>query len=92
MMDFRTFRWRSGGVKSPGRLQLLQNAGRKLAFPQYNPEPLEGIRIPNVKDASIRDILSNCWESTKDMTVPQFRDGECEVRRSWDEAVVETMG
>ena len=24
--------------------------------------------------------------------MPQFRDGECEVRRLWDEAVVEAMG
>ena len=26
------------------------------------------------------------------MEVPQFRDGECEVRRLWDEAVAEAMG
>ena len=26
------------------------------------------------------------------MVVPQFRDGECEVRRLWDEAVAEAMG
>ena len=25
------------------------------------------------------------------MEVPQFRDGECEVRRLWDEAVAEAM-
>ena len=36
--------------------------------------------------------LSDCWERTKDMEVPQFRDGECEVRRLWDEAVAEAMG
>ena len=24
--------------------------------------------------------------------MPQFRDGECEVRRLWDEAVAEAMG
>ena len=75
-----------------GRLQLLRNAGRKLAFPQYNPESLEGIRIPNIKDARIRSTLADCWERTKDMTVPQFRDGECDVRRLWDEAVAEAMG
>ena len=75
-----------------GRLQLLRNAGRKLAFPQYNPEPIEGIRIPNVKDDRIRQILADCWERTRDMEVPQFRDGECEVRRLWDEAVAEAMG
>ena len=26
------------------------------------------------------------------MEVPQFRDGECEVRRLWDDAVAEAMG
>ncbi len=75
-----------------GRLQLLRNSGRTLEFPQYNPEPLEGIRIPNVKDQRIRHILATCWEQTKDMVVPQFRDGECNVRRIWDEAVAEAMG
>ena len=75
-----------------GRLQLLSNAGRKIAFPQYNPKPIENIRIPNVDDASIHQTLADCWERTKDMTVPQFQDGECEVRRLWDEAVAEAMG
>ena len=75
-----------------GRLQLWRNAGRTLEFPQYNSEPLEGIRIPDPKDARIRLTLSNCWEQTKDMGVPQFRDGECEVRVLWDNAVAEAMG
>ena len=48
--------------------------------------------IPNVKDDRIRQILADCWERTKDMEVPQFRDGECEVRRLWDEAVADAMG
>ena len=64
----------------------------KLAFPQYNPEPLESIRIPDVQDTRIRDILADCWERTKEMEVPQFRDGECEVRVLWDNAVAEAMG
>ena len=75
-----------------GRLQLLRNAGRKLAFPIYNPKPIESLRIPDVKDARIRQILADCWELTKDTKVPQFRDGECEVRQLWDEAVAEAMG
>ena len=75
-----------------GRLQLLRNAGRTLEFPQYNPEPLENIRIPDPRNTRIRSILADCWELTKEMEVPQFRDGECEVRRLWDEAVAEAMG
>ena len=70
-----------------GRLQLLRNAGRKLAFPQYNPKPIENLRIPNVEDARVRHVLADCWERTRDREVPQFRDGECEVRRLWDEAM-----
>ena len=38
------------------------------------------------------DVLAACWEATKDIVVPQFRDGECEVRRLWDEAVAEALG
>ena len=77
---------------TPGRLQLLSNAGRKIAFSIYNPKPIENLRIPNVKDARIRQVLADCWERTKNMVVPQFRDGECEVRRLWDQAVAEAMG
>ncbi len=52
----------------------------------------DNIRIPEVKDARIRQTLADCWERHKDMEVLQFRDGECEVSRPWDEAVAETMG
>ena len=77
---------------TPGRLQLMRNAGRKLAFPMYRPAGYANVRIPDVKDDRIRNILAACWEHTKQMKVPQFRDGECEVRRLWDEAVAEAMG
>ena len=77
---------------TPGRLQLMRNLGRKLAWPQYRPRGANSIRIPDIKDERILGILSSCWERTKDMTVPQFGEGECEVRRLWDEAVAEAMG
>ena len=77
---------------TPGRLQLMCNAGRTLEFPLYNPAASGNIRIPDVHDTRIRETLADCWERTKDMEVPQFRDGECEVRRLWDEAVAEAMG
>ena len=75
-----------------GRLQLMRNLSRKLTFPQYNPAAVGNVRTPNIKNARIREILVDCWERTKDMEVPQFRDGECEVRRLWDEAVADAMG
>ena len=77
---------------TPGRLQLMRNPGRKLSFPTYRPAGIGNIKIPDVKDSSIRQTLADCWERTKDMEVPQFRDGECEVRRLWDEAVADAMG
>ena len=75
-----------------GRLQLMRNPGRKLAFPSYSVAEVNNIRIPNIKDKRICNLLANCWEQTKDMVVPQFRDGECEVRCRWDEAVTKAMG
>ena len=74
-----------------GRLQLMRNPGRKISFPTYSAAEAANIRIPDIKDARIRQILADCWEHTKDMKVPQFRDGECEVRQLWDEAVAEAM-
>ena len=77
---------------TPGRLQLMRNAGRTIEFPMYRPAGYANIRIPDIKDDRIRQMLADCWERTKDMVVPQFRDGECEVRRLWDQAVAEAMG
>ena len=70
----------------------MRNLTRKLEFPRYNPAASSNIRIPDVADLRIRSILNNAWEITKDVEVPLFRDGECEVRRIWDEAVAEAMG
>ena len=75
-----------------GRLQLMRSPARKIEFPNYTPQTINDLKVPDVKDARIRQILADCWERTKDTEVPQFRDGECEVRRLWDEAVAEAMG
>lgn len=77
---------------TPGRLQIMRNAGKKLDFPIYAPAAISNVRIPDVKDERILQTLAACWERTRDMRVPQFRDGECEVRRLWDEAVADAMG
>ena len=77
---------------TPGRLQLMRKAGRTLSFPSYSVREISNIRIPDIKDDRILGILADCWKRTRDMVVPQFRDGECEVRRLWDEAVAEAMG
>ena len=77
---------------TPGRLQIMRGTGKKLEFPSYSPRATNNLRAPDIKDDRIRQTLADCWERTKDMEVPQFRDGECEVRRLWDEAVAEAMG
>ena len=77
---------------TPGRLQLMRNSGRTLIYPLYRPSGIGNIRIPNIKDARVCQTLADCWEATKNMVVPQFRDGECVVRQLWDEAVAQAMG
>ena len=77
---------------SAGRLQLMRNPGKTIDFPTFSAAEAANIKIPNIKVEHILTTLSNCWERTKDMAVPQFRDGECEVRRLWDDAVAEAMG
>ena len=61
-------------------------------FPNYSPDALKTIRLPDLSDNILVDKLAACWERSRDMEVPQYRDGECEVRRLWDEAVAEAMG
>ena len=77
---------------TPGRLQIMRDPGKKLTFPSYSPRATNNLRVPDIKDDRIRQTLADCWELTRDMEVPQFRDGECEVRRLWDEAVADAMG
>ena len=74
-----------------GRLQLMQNPGKKLTFPVYRPGSYDEIGIPDLADEKGVSLLAKCWDRTREMNVPQFRDGECEVRRLWDEAVAEAL-
>ncbi len=74
-----------------GRLQFLRIPGMSLDFPTYSPSSLRTIMIPNFKDKDIYKILKECWDNTKDMEVPQYRDGECEVRQLWDKAVCDAL-
>ena len=75
-----------------GRIQLMRNPGRKLEFPTYSAKEVSNLRVPDLESHQILRILSDCWLQTAGMTVPQFRDGECEVRRLWDEAAAEVLG
>ena len=75
-----------------GRLLLLRNPGKALDFPTYNPAVYGRLPIPDLRDQHVLNTLGDCWEATRDMIVPQYRDGECEVRRLWDAAVCEALG
>ena len=75
-----------------GRVQLMQNPGKKLTFPVYRPGSYGEICIPDLTDDTVTSALAMCWDRTRDMDVPQYRDGECEVRRLWDEAIAEVLG
>ena len=74
-----------------GRLQLMRNPGRSLFFPIYSAAETANIRIPDLLDEGKVRILAACWEATKSLVVPQYRDGECEVRQLWDEAVAKAL-
>ena len=77
---------------TPGRLQLMRNQGKTLVFPTYSVKEAANIRVPDLGDAGVVSRLAACWERTKDMPVPQFRAGECAVRRIWDDAVADLVG
>lgn len=75
-----------------GRIQMMQNAGRKLRWPKYRGKGLGKVRVPDPQDARVMRLLADAWERTKDMEVPTYGEGECEVRRLWDEAVAKAIG
>ena len=75
-----------------GRLLLMRYPGRKLNFPVYGTDAADRLPIPDFSDSHICKTLVHCWTATRDMPVPQFRDGECEVRELWDAAVCAALG
>ena len=76
---------------TPGRMLLMRNPGRKLRFPGYMSATIEALPVPDFRDDRILETLAACWEATRSTQVPQFRDGYCDVRRRWDEAVAEAL-
>lgn len=75
-----------------GRLLLMRNPSKSLAFPFYNPAVWRALPIPDMNDPRICATLADCWEATRSVTVPRFRDGYTKVRRAWDKAVCEALG
>jgi len=75
-----------------GRLQIMRHPGKNLLFPSFSAKEVAEVRVPDLSDKHIVELLADCWEQTKDIQAPQFRDGECEVRRLWDHAVATSLG
>ncbi len=75
-----------------GRLQLFLRPAKTLDYPQYNPNVVADLMLPDLSDPRVLNVLSDAWEQTRFTEVPVFREGECEVRRIWDDAVAEAIG
>jgi len=75
-----------------GRLQLFLRPAKTLDYPQYNPNVVADLMIPDLADERLLATLTHAWEQTRRMEVPLYRDGECEVRRIWDHAVADALG
>ncbi|MCY4543541.1 MAG: hypothetical protein OXB95_14295, partial [Rhodobacteraceae bacterium] len=69
-----------------GRLQIMRSPGKTIQFPTYSARELRNIGIPDLfsnRDSRAELVLERCWHETCEMPVPQYRDGDCDVRRLW---------
>lgn len=75
-----------------GRLLLMRQPGKSLGFPLYNPAVWRSLPIPDVADPHVCHTLAACWQETRGVVVPKFREGYTDIRRRWDEAVCDALG
>ena len=75
-----------------GRIAMLRNRGKTLAFPLYNPSGMRTTRCPDPDETEAIRALSAAYELTKSEETPQYRDGRCPVRDTWDDAVAHALG
>ena len=75
-----------------GRIGMLRNRGKKLAFPVYRPSGMTTTRCPDPGQTDAIEALNAAYELTKNEKTPQYRDGRCAVRDMWDEAVAQALG
>ena len=58
----------------------------------FPPAAIKSAPAPSAGHGSGMRILQDAFDATRRMIVPQLRDGDCEVRRIWDEAAAKVMG
>ena len=75
-----------------GRIAMLRNRGKTLAFPVYRPAGMTTTRCPDPGETEAIEALNAAYELTKNEEPPQYRDGRCAVRDTWDEAVAQALG
>ena len=75
-----------------GRIAMLRNRGKTLAFPVYNPAGMTTTRCPDPGETAAIEALNVAYERTKNEATAQYRDGRCAVRDTWDEAVAQALG
>ena len=75
-----------------GRIAMLRNRGKKLAFPVYRPSGMTTTRCPDPGEPEAIEALNAAYELTKNEETPQYRDGRCAIRDTWDEAVAQALG
>ena len=78
-----------------GYILLRKYASRTIDWPMYQPAAIKALVVPNTSGPSwpqMRKPLLEAYRATKDMTVPQYREPNAEVRRVWDRAVAKAAG
>ena len=78
-----------------GYILLRRYASRTIDWPMYQPAAIKALVVPNTGGPSwpqMRKPLLEAYRATEDMTVPQYREPNAEVRRVWDHAVAKAAG
>ena len=78
-----------------GRVVLRKYGSRRANWPMYQPAAIKRLVVPNTASKhwrQMREPLLDAYRTTKDMVVPQYRQPDTQLRRTWDSAVVEAAG
>ncbi len=76
-----------------GRIFMRHRHSTKLTYQSHEPAALVDIPIPMPRLRQLAsDPLYRAWNQTKDLEVPQYREGRSEVHDIWDAAAAKILG
>ena len=78
-----------------GYILLRKYASRTIDWPMYQPAAIKQLVVPNTAGKHwehMRQPLLDAYRVTYDMTVPQYREPNTEVRQAWDRAAAKAAG